>query len=95
MSNAQDELLPTWWARTVAGTRFRACARKRASGRKIADFTLSRLWIDMEGALLRLKSFIPRREKPPFEYGQISMLVNTTFPKSPLDLGPSTLIRAF
>ena len=45
----------------------------------------------MEGSLLRLKSFIPRREKLPFEYGQISMFDYATFQKYPLDLATGTL----
>ena len=45
----------------------------------------------MEGSLLRLKSFIPCREKLPFEYGQISMFDYATFQKYPLDLATGTL----
>ena len=91
MSDAQDELLTTWWARTVADTRFWPCAQKQRLGQKIAVFRVSRLGIDMEGSLLRLKSFIPRREKLPFEYGQISMLTYHSSGKSPLDMGTGTL----
>ena len=49
----------------------------------------------MEGSLLRLKSFIPRGEKLPFEYGQISMFVYATFQKSPLDIATGTLSQTF
>ena len=91
MSDAQDELLPTWWARTVADTRFWPYAQKQRLGQKIAVFRVSRLGIDMEGSLLRLKSFIPPLKKLPFEYGQFSMFDYATFQKSPLDLGLGTL----
>ena len=91
MSNAQDELVATWWARTVADTRFWPCAQKQRLGQKIAVFRVSRLGIDMEGSLLRLKSFIPCREKLPFEYGQISTFVFATSGKSPLDMATGTL----
>ena len=50
-----------------------------------------RLGIDMEGSLLRLKSFIPPLKKLPFEYGQFSMFDYATFQKYPLDLATGTL----
>ena len=52
-----------------------------------------RLGIDMEGSLLRLKSFIPPLKKLPFEYGQFSMFDYATFQKYPLDLATGTLIN--
>ena len=71
---------------------FLALRAETAPWAKIAVFRVSRLGIDMEGSLLRLKSFIPRREKLPFEYGQISMLTYHSSGKSPLDMGTGTLI---
>ena len=70
---------------------FLALRAETAPWAKIAVFRVSRLGIDMEGSLLRLKSFIPCQEKLSFEYEQISMLVYATFQKSPLDLGLGTL----
>ena len=75
----------------AADTRFRAYRQKRASGLKIAFEMVWRLGIDMEGALLRLESFIPPLKKLPFEYGQISMFDYATFQKYPLDLATGTL----
>ena len=83
--------MATRWARMAADTRFRACRQKRASGLKIAFEMVWRLGIDMEGSLLRLKSFIPPLKKLPFEYGQISMFDYATFQKYPLDLATGTL----